>query len=1227
MGKNIKKNKGIALSDWVLRYGFAIVMVAAAMVLRMILTAWVGPGLPVYITFYPAVIAAAIVGGFGPGLLATAAAGILTSYWILPPAGEFHILFLVDRVGLALFIVMGLALSLFSELYRRNRDKAIAYDSEERYRGLFNSMIEGFCIIEVIFDGNNKPVDYRFLEINPAFGQQTGLHNAKGKLMRELAPAHEEHWFRIYGKIALTGEPARFENEAKALNRWFEVSVFKVGGEESREVAILFNDITARKKAEGALRQSEERLNFALEASHTGTWDLNLVDHSAVRSIEHDRIFGYNAVLPSWSYEKFLTHVVPEDRELVDLKFKYAIENKANWDFECRIRRADGVIRWIWAIGHHRFDASGTAQSMAGIVQDITERKQTEDVLKFLAHYANTPSDEDFFRTLARYLGQVLDMDFVCIDRLEDGLLAAQTLAVYFDGKFEDNISYTLKDTPCGDVVGKGVCCFGKDVRNLFPKDAVLQEMQAESYAGTTLLDSKGEPIGLIAVIGRKPLYDTQLAVSTLRLVAVRAAGELERRQAEETLRYNEAKYRELVQNASSAIVRWKRDGAITFFNEYAQELFGYKEEEIIGKHVNVLIPGQDSTGEDLSKLVQNIIDHPELYQDNINENICRDGRRIWLAWTNKPWFDADGRVAEIFAVGMDITERKRIETALRENREHLDLALSSSGMATFDWDIIKDKRIWSAGVHRLIGTNPETFTGTSKEFFNVMYPEDRAGVQAALARAVENGVYETEYRVVWPDGSIHHIAARGKVHYDNAGRAISLTGVCWDITESKKIENDLRKNEEELKKLNRALTALGHSSHMIMRVGNEDSYTNEVCKSVVKDCGYAMVWIGFAQNDETKTVRAAAQAGFEEGYLNTVDITWSDSERGQGPTGTAIRTGQPTICRNMLTDPKFKPWREEAIKRGYASSIAFPLVTIGKAFGAITIYSKDPDPFSEKEVQLLFELAADLAYGIMMIRLRVENMKAQDILQRDKNTFEMLVKERTDELMEAYTELERSKRLSDIGVLAATVAHELRNPLAAISMAAHNIKRKAKNPDIDSHLANINKKVAESDQIIGNLLFYSRLKPPHYEKIEIFTIIEECIEALEKHTEKAIAITHELDSVRGILIDVDPIQIREVLNNILNNAYDAVLPGQGAIKVTAVEGDGFIKIVVGDNGSGIDKDNINKVFDPFFTTKAKGTGLGLSVCRQVIDMHKGEIEIKSEPGKGTSVIVRLPKK
>jgi PAS domain S-box-containing protein len=179
----------------------------------------------------------------------------------------------------------------------------------------------------------------------------------------------------------------------------------------------------------------------------------------------------------------------------------------------------------------------GKVDSIIGTGLDMTERKRTDDVLRVLAQCGSTASGEDFFQALARYLGQNLGMDFVCIDRLEEGSLTARTVAIYFDGKFEDNVSYALKDTPCGEVVGKTICCFPRDVRHLFPKDAVLQEMMAESYVGVTLWGSQGQPIGLIALLARQPLADLRLASSILQVVAVRAAAELGRREAEAEIR------------------------------------------------------------------------------------------------------------------------------------------------------------------------------------------------------------------------------------------------------------------------------------------------------------------------------------------------------------------------------------------------------------------------------------------------------------------------------------------------------------------------------------------------------------------------------------------------------------------------------------------------------------------------------------------------------------------
>ena len=142
----------------------------------------------------------------------------------------------------------------------RKHAEAAPRESEVRYRTLFNAIDAGFCIIEMIFDAQGKAADYRFLEVNAAFEKQTGLHEARGKLMRELAPGHEPHWFEVYGKIALTGEPQHFVNEARALNRWYDVYAYRVGAPESRQVAILFNDITVHKQAETEIRRRAEEL-------------------------------------------------------------------------------------------------------------------------------------------------------------------------------------------------------------------------------------------------------------------------------------------------------------------------------------------------------------------------------------------------------------------------------------------------------------------------------------------------------------------------------------------------------------------------------------------------------------------------------------------------------------------------------------------------------------------------------------------------------------------------------------------------------------------------------------------------------------------------------------------------------------------------------------------------------------------------------------------------------
>ncbi|MDD2338596.1 MAG: PAS domain S-box protein, partial [Geobacteraceae bacterium] len=282
----------------------------------------------------------------------------------------------------------------------------------------------------------------------------------------------------------------------------------------------------------------------------------------------------------------------------------------------------------------------------------------------------------------------------------------------------------------------------------------------------------------------------------SLRKAVAKRTSELE--MSEEALRKSEIQYRELVENVNSIILRRDRDGRITFFNEFALDFFGYKADEVIGKNViGTILPETDGTGKNLRTMIADIGLRPNLYATNENENMLRDGTRIWISWTNKPFFNAAGEVSEILCVGSDITDRRRTEEALRRERERLEFVIEGSRLGTWEWNVQSNEAVFNETWAQLIGYTLEELTPYSyKTWERLVHPDDLARARKSVIACIEGTAldYDCEFRMQHKDHHWVWMLARGRIlTRDAEGKSLSMFGTHTDITRIKGVEEKLK--------------------------------------------------------------------------------------------------------------------------------------------------------------------------------------------------------------------------------------------------------------------------------------------------------------------------------------------------------------------------------------------------------------------------------------------------
>ena len=431
----------------------------------------------------------------------------------------------------------------------------------------------------------------------------------------------------------------------------------------------------------------------------------------------------------------------------------------------------------------------------------------------------------------------------------------------------------------------------------------------------------------------------------------------------------------------------------------------------------------------------------------------------------------------------------------------------------------------------------------------------------------------------------------------------------------------------KQLEKKSKLLKTLSLCNQILIKSGDEKDLLNQICELIVKEANYKMVWIGYKENDESKSVKPVAFYGFENGYLESIKISWDDNEYGKGPTGTALRTGKTVIAKNIRKLSEYKPWLNAAIKRGYTSSAAIPIIVNNEALGSLNIYSQSEDAFDTEEIRLLEEMAMDIGYGIMERRQR----------QR---------------LLDDYIKIKEVDKLKTNFL--SIISHELRTPLTPIKGYNEVLLkewRNIKNPE--DYLLTIKSNIIRLQEIINDLVDISRIEKGiielKKEKINLIKIINNAINdmkfLLEKNKNKIIT-DYEKEE---IILNADEFRIGQVIINLINNAIKFSKMGtEILVKVFCKYGNEiktpeifkkqifqdklYAIMSIRDYGYGIEKTKIDKIFEKFYqvddvlTRKASGLGLGLSIAKYIVEAHDGIIWAESEgKDKGSVFVFALP--
>jgi PAS domain S-box-containing protein len=1146
------------------------------------------------------------------------------------------------------------------DVTERKKAEEARLKSESKFQDIIENMDEGY--LENDLAGNITYANQSACR-NLGYPREEYIGSNYKKFYK---PENAKKIFQLYNEVYRTGKPkslAEYEmirKDGSILTVEASVSLLRDDAGKSTGFRTITRDVTERKKAEEARLKSESKFHDIIENMDEGYLESDLVGNITYANRSASRMMGYplEEYIGSY-YKKFYK---PENtKKIFQLYNEVYRTGKHKSMEEYEMIRKDGSILIVEASVALVRDDAGKPTGFRTIMRDVTERKKAEearlkseskfhDIIENMDEwylesnlvgnitYVNRSACRMMGYPVEEYIGinykkfftpegakkifqiynevyrtgkpksleeyEVLTKDgsivtvqssvalvrddtgkptgFRTIMRDVTERKKAEEARLKSESKFHDIIDnmdegYT-EDDLAGNVTYANKSVYqrlgytpeeyiGRNYKERFSPETAKRLYKIYNEVYRTGKPNLLEQYEFIRKDGQIRIMELSVALrrdDTGKPIGFRTLmiDVTERKKAEEARLKSESKFHEIIDNMDEGYTEDDLAGNITYANKSACTKMGYSREEYIGKSYK-----ERFSPEVAIKIFQT---YNEVYRTGEPKSmeeyevLTKDGRTLAVEASVALLRDDAGKPTGFRTITRDVTERKMAEEARLKSESKFHDIIDNMDEGYTEVDLTGNAIYVNQSACRNLGYPREEYIGSNyKKFYK---PEN-----AKKIFQIYNEIYRTgkprsmeEYEMIRKDGSILIVEASAALLRDDAGKPTGFQLITRDVTERKRAEMAIQESEKKYRDL------VENINDIIFSMG-ENADINYISPAVEKQYGYTASdlmgsnFLSFIHEDDSESVIEA---------YNKILTGSSKTERVE--------------CRALTRSGEVR----------WFQTTGTPIHNNERIIGVRGVMS-------------------DIT----------ERKKAEDELKRYRDHLEELVEERTSELEKAQRELIRRERLSALGQLTATLAHEIRNPLGTVRTNVFSITDalKRNEPDrINRAITLVEKNIIRCDNIITELLDFTRERTLELKRTEIDRWLGEVIE--EINIPENIAFHEELVSGAEISIDVN--HFRRAVINVMNNAIQALQDehSRGSqLSVSTGVGDRRLEIRISDTGCGIAADIIDKIFEPLFSTKSFGVGLGLSIVRDIMEEHKGGVEIQSEPGTGTTVLLWVP--